>query len=44
MVMSLLMDKGDTILCEEYTYPHMIESMVNPRAYKVQGITTDRYP
>lgn len=41
MIMSLLMDKGDTVLCEEYTYPHMIESLVNPRGYKVLGIATD---
>ena len=40
--MSLLMDKGDTVLCEEYTYPHMIESLVNPRGYQVQGVATDR--
>lgn len=41
MIMSLLMDKGDTILCESYTYPHMIESLVIPRGFKVQGIETD---
>ena len=40
--MSLLMDKGDTILCEEFTYPHMIESLVMPRGYKVKGLATDR--
>ena len=42
MIMSLLMDKGDTILCESYTYPHMIESLVIPRGFRVQGIETDR--
>lgn len=41
MIMSLLMDKGDTIMCESYTYPHMIESLVLPRGFKVQGIATD---
>jgi len=41
MIMSLLMDKGDTILCESYTYPHMIESLVIPRGFRVQGIETD---
>ncbi len=41
MIMSLLMDKGDTILCESYTYPHMIESLVLPRGFKVQGVATD---
>ena len=42
MIMSLLMDKGDTILCEEFTYPHMIESLVMPKGYTVKGIATDR--
>lgn len=41
MLMSLLMNPGDTIMCEEFTYPHMIESFVIPRGFKVQGITTD---
>jgi len=41
MIMSLLMAKGDTILCESYTYPHMIESLVIPRGFRVQGIETD---
>ena len=41
MLMSLLMNQGDTIMCEEFTYPHMIESFVIPRGFKVQGIPTD---
>lgn len=41
MIMSLLMDKGDTIMCESYTYPHMIESLVIPRGFRVQGIEAD---
>ena len=41
MIMSLLMNKGDTIMCECYTYPHMIESLVIPRGFQVQGIATD---
>lgn len=28
-------------MCEEFTYPHMIESFVIPRGFKVQGISTD---
>lgn len=39
--MSLLMDKGDTILCESYTYPHLIESLVIPKGFQVHGIETD---
>ena len=41
MLMSLLMNSGDTIMCEEFTYPHMIESFVIPKGFQVQGITTD---
>lgn len=41
MLMSLLMNPGDTIMCEEFTYPHMIESFVIPKGFKVLGITTD---
>ena len=28
-------------MCEEFTYPHMIESFVIPRGFRVQGIATD---
>ena len=35
------MNPGDTIMCEEFTYPHMIESFVMPKGFKVQGISTD---
>ena len=41
MIMSLLMDRGDVIMCESYTYPHIIESLVSPRGFQVQGIMTD---
>ena len=33
VVMRLLMDQGDAMLCEEYTYPHIAESMVQPQGY-----------
>ena len=39
--MSLLMNPGDTIMCEEFTYPHMIESFVPPKGFRVEGIATD---
>ena len=39
--MALLMNPGETIMCEEFTYPHMIESFVIPKGFKVQGICTD---
>ena len=34
--MSLLLDKGDTLLAEEFTYPHVVESFARPRGYKVR--------
>ena len=36
IVMSLLLDKGDTLLAEEFTYPHVVESFARPRGYKVR--------
>ena len=42
MLMDLLLNPGDTILCEEYCYPHMIESLVMPKGYVVQPVTIDR--
>ena len=35
------MDKGDGILCEEYTYPHVAESMVQPQGYCAVPLTMD---
>jgi len=39
--MRLFMDKGDSILCEEYTYPHVPESLVIPMGFKSVGIKID---
>lgn len=41
IVMRILMDKGDAILCEEYTYPHVSESMVQPQGYIAVPLTMD---
>ena len=35
-LMSLLLNKGDTLLAEEFTYPHVVESFARPRGYKVR--------
>ena len=43
MVMRLLMDKGDAILCEEYTYPHVAESFVQPQGYTAVPLSMDSY-
>ena len=39
--MRLLMDKGDAMLCEEYTYPHIAESMVQPQGYAAIPLAMD---
>ncbi len=36
ILMSLLLNKGDTLLAEEFTYPHVVESFARPRGYKVR--------
>ena len=39
--MRLLMDQGDAMLCEEYTYPHIAESMVQPQGYAAIPLAMD---
>lgn len=41
--MRLFMDPGDPILCEEYTYPHVPESLVLPVGYKSIKVEIDRF-
>ena len=41
VVMRLLMDHGDAMLCEEYTYPHIAESMVQPQGYAAIPLAMD---
>ena len=41
--MRLLMDKGDAMLCEEYTYPHIAESMVQPQGYTAIPLPMDAH-
>lgn len=41
VVMRLLMDQGDAMLCEEYTYPHIAESMVQPQGYTAIPLAMD---
>ena len=37
------MDPGDAMLCEEYTYPHVPESLVIPVGYRSIGIRMDAH-
>lgn len=41
VVMRLLMDAGEAMLCEEYTYPHIAESMVQPQGYTAIPLAMD---
>ena len=39
VVMRLLLDPGETMLCEEYTYPHIAESLVQAQVGMWPGRT-----
>ena len=41
ILLRLFMNPGDAILCEEYTYPHVPESLVLPVGYKSIGMEVD---
>ncbi|KAK9824541.1 hypothetical protein WJX72_011180 [[Myrmecia] bisecta] len=43
VVTSLLMDRGDSILCEEFTYFYMIDSVVPTRGYKAVPVEVDQF-
>ena len=42
MVCELLLERGDYILLEEYTYPSVIESVIVPKGYKPLAIKLDQ--
>ena len=42
MVCELLLNRGDYILTEEYTYPSVIESVIIPKGYKALGVKLDQ--
>ena len=42
MVCELLLDRGDYILVEEYTYPSVIESVIIPKGYKALAVKLDQ--
>lgn len=39
--MRLLLDPGEAMLCEEYTYPHIAESMVQPQGFVAIPLAMD---
>ena len=42
MVCELLLERGDYVLTEEYTYPSVIESVIIPKGYKPLGVKLDQ--
>ncbi|KAL3154213.1 hypothetical protein ABBQ32_013719 [Trebouxia sp. C0010 RCD-2024] len=42
MVCELLLERGDYVLAEEYTYPSVIESVIIPKGYKPLGVKLDQ--
>ena len=42
MVCELLLERGDYVLAEEYTYPSVIESVMIPKGYKPLGVKLDQ--
>ncbi|KAK9837923.1 hypothetical protein WJX74_007852 [Apatococcus lobatus] len=43
MVLGLLLNRGDWVLTEEDTYPHMVDSITGPHGYKLRGVPYDRH-
>lgn len=43
MLIRLFLEPGDPILCEEYTYPHVPESLVIPPGYKSIRVEIDEH-
>ncbi len=41
IVLGLLLDRGDHVLTEEFTYPHMVDSITGPRGYQLWGVPYD---
>ena len=42
MVLGLLLNRGDWVLTEEYTYPHMVDSITGPHGYQLWGVPYDK--
>ena len=41
MVLRLFLDKGDALLCEQHTYPHIAESLVQPAGLRTVPVAMD---
>ena len=43
MVLCCLLNRGDSLLCDEYTYSHLVEAMVGPKGYQAVPVPMDEY-
>lgn len=43
MVLCCLLNRGDSLLCDEYTYSHLVEAMVGPKGYVAVPVPMDDY-
>lgn len=43
VVFRLLLDRGDAVLCEEFTYPHIAESLVGPQGFVAVPLAMDSH-
>lgn len=41
MVLCCLLNRGDSLLCDEYTYSHLVEAMVTPKGYNAIPVPMD---
>ena len=41
MVLRLFLDKGEAMLCEQNTYPHIYESLVHPTGLRTVPVAMD---
>ncbi len=43
MVLCCLLNRGDSLLCDEYTYSHLVEAMVGPKGYNAVPVPMDDF-
>ncbi len=43
MVLCCLLNRGDSLLCDEYTYSHLVEAMVGPKGYNAVPVPMDNF-
>ena len=43
MVLCCLLNRGDSLLCDEYTYSHLVEAMVTPKGYNAIPVPMDDF-